>query len=126
MPAIEDVIQEGIGRIQAAYQGVGDEVEKLQKQLANRRKSLEKELAKRRKTLEKDARKRVDGLLKEIRNNEWVKRAEDLREDASKQIEEGLESVLGTLQIASRNEVRRIDRKISQLHRKLKELEKAA
>jgi polyhydroxyalkanoate synthesis regulator phasin len=52
------------------------------------------------------------------------KRIESWRKDATKQYESGVEAFLSALQIASKSDVQRIDRKISQLNRKLREMDR--
>ena len=64
-------------------------------------------------------------IEKELQKNTLVKRAEELRDQASRQVESVVDSLLNALQIASKTDVQRIDRKISQLNRKLKEMERA-
>jgi polyhydroxyalkanoate synthesis regulator phasin len=53
-----------------------------------------------------------------------VKRAESIRRDAESLIEEQVESLLGLLRLASVSEVTRLERKVDQLSRRLRELEK--
>ena len=52
-----------------------------------------------------------------------MKRAETLGKDVQSQIESGLESVLSIFQIASKADIRRVDRKLNRISKKLKELE---
>ncbi len=106
-------VEDSIDRVQSAVHSVEDEFERLQKQFGKRRKQFERE-----------AQKRVKQIRTEIRKQPLVKRAESLRGDARKQIETGVETILATLQIASRGEVQRLDRKLGQINRKLSQLEK--
>ena len=55
-----------------------------------------------------------------------MKRAEELRKDAETRIEGQLENLFGLLRIASATEVSRLERKVDQLNRKLRELEKSS
>ena len=103
----------GVDRFQAAFQSIDEEVQRLQKQFRSRRK-----------TLEKRTQKQLDRFFGELRKNSLVKRADALRADAAKRIENGVGSVLGILQIASKSDVDRVDRRLSQLNRKLREIEK--
>jgi chromosome segregation ATPase len=126
------IVQDGIDRFRDAFGSLEDEVERVQRQLRARRRKLEKQLNANRKDLEKrldsgrkDLEKRAKKLQKEVRKNPAVKRLEELRKDAEKRYADGVESVLKALQIASKSDVQRIDRKISQLNKKLKEMEKA-
>ena len=45
-----------------------------------------------------------------------------MRKDAVKQIEQGVSDVLSALQIASRSDLQRVDRKISALSKQVKEM----
>ena len=104
----------GVDRFQAAFQSIDEEVQRLQKQFRSRRK-----------TLEKRTQKQLDRFFGELRQNSLVKRADALRADAAKRIENGVGSVLGIFQIASKSDLDRIERRLSQLNRKLREIEKA-
>jgi hypothetical protein len=116
-------VQEGVDRVNATFRSIDEEFERVQKRLQARRKSIEKQLASSRRDLEKRTRKQVKKLRGEMRKNPLVKRAQTLREDAAKQFESSVESVLGAFQIASKSDLTRIDRRLSSLNRKLKELE---
>lgn len=94
------------------------QVKRLQAEL--RKSPLVKRAEEQRKALERRARK----LGTELRNSTAVKRAEELRKDASTRIESQIESLFGLLRIASASEVSRLERKVDQLNRKLRELEK--
>ncbi len=135
------IVQDGIDRFRDAFENLEDEFGRVQKQIRVRRRKLEKQLTANRKDLEKrissgrkdfekrvqsgrkDFEKRTKKIRTELRKNSTFKRLDDLRKDATKRYEEGVETVLGTLQIASKGDVQRIDRKISQLSKKLKEME---
>ncbi len=123
-------VQEGVDRIEEAYRSIDKRVQRLQKDLQARRKSIEKQVTSgrksverqikvRRSTIEKNTRKQV----KELRKNTLVKRALGLREDTTKQIEDGVGTVLGFFNIATKNDLSRIDRKLGTINRKLKGLE---
>ena len=126
------IVQDGIDRFRDAFGSLEDEFERVQKQLRGGRRKLEKQLDTNRKDIEKridsgrkDIEKRAKKLGAEVRKNPNFKRLDSLRKDAEKRYEEGVETFLKVLQIASKSDVRRIDRKISQLTKKLKEMEKA-
>jgi hypothetical protein len=127
-----NIVQDGIDRFRDAFGSLEDEMERVQRQLRARRRKLEKQLNANRKDLEKridsgrkGLEKRAKKIQAEVRKNPAVKRFESIRKDAEKRLEAGAETVLSALQIASKSDVQRIDRKISQLNRKLKEMEKA-
>ena len=104
-------IDEGIDRVQEAWGSLEDEFGKLQKSFQKRRKDFEKETEKQVKKFEKSpVGKRITGF----------------RDDAQKQIGSNFESMIGLLPVASRADLKRLERKVSQLGRKLTALEKAA
>ena len=72
----------------------------------------------------RDFDKRARKVRADIRRSSTMKQIERWRKDATKQLEQGVDSILGALNIASKSDVQRIDRKISQLNRKMKEIER--
>ena len=78
--------------------------------------SIRKEVRKLQKRVEKQTRT----PLRRLRGNGLVKRTQNLGSDARKQIAGGVETVLGYLQIASKGDLQRIDRKLKQIDRKLR------
>jgi DNA anti-recombination protein RmuC len=119
------IVQESVDRVREAFGSIEDEAQRVQKrvqkQLKARRKDLEKQLSSSRKDFEKRTRR----LRTELRKNRAFKRLESLRKDVTRQFEDGVESVLGSFSIASKTDVRRIDRKLNQLNKKLKEMERS-
>jgi len=104
--------QEGVDRFRDAVGSIEYEFERVQKDLRTRRRSLEKQFGRRAKRLSKD-----------LRKNPALKQVETLRKRATVQIEQSVDGVLSLLQIASKHDVQRIDRKLSQLNRRLRELD---
>ena len=119
------VVQEGVDQIRQAVRRADREFKKIQKQVESRRRRLAKEVTTRRRTIEKRAQRELERLQKQIERQPLVKRAEALRADAQERIGKSVSTILGALPIATRSEVERIDRKVSALGRKLKEIEKA-
>ena len=117
--AQQSLVQDGFDRFNAAVESLDKERHRVQKQLQARRKSLEKQLATSRKNLEQRTRKQVS----QLRKTPLAKRAESARTDLVKQVEQGFERLLGALQIASRGDMERVERKLNQINRKLKDLE---
>jgi hypothetical protein len=117
------LVQEGVDRFREAFDSL--ELERVQKQLAQRRKRLEKQIASGRRQWEKRTRKQVKRLRTEIRKNSLVKRLQSIQKDATSQVESGFDQVLSALRIASKRDVDRIDRRLGQIQRKLKDLEQA-
>jgi deoxyadenosine/deoxycytidine kinase len=116
-------VQDGADRVREAVDSIDSEFQKVQKRVQARRKSLEKRLSAQRKDIEKRARKEVKRLQTEFQKNPVVKRAQSIADDASRQVEQGVERFLGTFQIASKSDVKRLDRKLNQIGKKLKDLE---
>ncbi len=78
--------------------------------------SIRKEARKLQKRVEKQTRK----PLRQLRRNVLVKRTQDLGSEARDQIAGGVETVLGYLQIASKGDLQRIERKLNRIERKLR------
>ena len=81
--------------------------------------SIRKEVRKLQKRVEKQTRT----PLRRLRGNVLVKRTQNLGSDARKQIAGGVETVLGHLQIASKSDLERIERKLKQIDLKLQGVE---
>lgn len=122
--AEQSFVETGVERVRFAVRSAERRIQRVRKQIDARRKSLEKELGSRRRKLEQRTQKEVARLVARAQHLPLVKRAAALREDASRQLDAGVETVLGVFQIASRGEVERLDRKLSQISRKLREIEK--
>lgn len=106
-----NIIDDGIDRLQEAWGSLEDEFGKLQKSFQKRRKDFEKQTEKQ---------------VKKFEKSPVGKRITSFREDAQKQIGSNVESVVGMLPLASQADLKRLDRKVSKLSRKLTALEKAA
>jgi archaellum component FlaC len=106
-------IEEGIDRIENAFRSIERDFRRLQKRADRRRRQFERQ-----------AEKRVKQIQTDIRNNRVVKRAEDLRSDAVKAVEDQVDALLSGLRIASQAEVHKLERKVAQLNKKVRELEK--
>jgi hypothetical protein len=107
-------IQDGIDRVESAFENLEKEYKRLSKRAEKRRKEFEKQTE-----------ARVRRFQRDLRNNAVVKRVQTLRDDARKAAQDGVEQMLGSLSIATRSEVRRLDRKVAQLNKKIRELEKS-
>jgi hypothetical protein len=117
-------VNESVDRVTSVFRSLDGELRRVQKQLQSRRKSFEKQLASGRRDIEKQTRKQLKRLQGELRKSPLIKRAQTLRGEATSQIDSAVERVLGALQIATKNDLDRIDRKLSVLTRKLKELDR--
>ncbi len=110
-------------RINEAVRFFDDEFQRIQKELSARRKSLGKEFATKRKIVEKRTRKELKRIQSELKKNPIVKRAGAVRKDVTKQVETRVDALLGLMQVASKSDVQRIDKKLTLLNRRLKAIE---
>jgi GTP:adenosylcobinamide-phosphate guanylyltransferase len=121
-------VQEGVDRLREAVSSIEVDIERMQdrmqKEFKTRRKSIEKQVASNRKNFEKKTQKQVKRLRNELRKNTYVKRAQGIVDDATKQFDQGVDNVLEVLHVASKRDLSRIDRKLNQINRKLRDLEK--
>ncbi len=124
------LMDEGRERIEAARERIDSEFDKARKDLNRRRKRLEKQLNKNRKSFEKEFaknrksfEKQAKQLRKDFEKNSVVKQLNRWRNDAEEQLETAAERLLGSLQIATRGDVKKLDRKLAKLSKQLRELE---
>jgi len=122
-------VQERVDRLRQAVSSIEGDIERMQgrvqKEIKARRKSIEKQVASGRKNFEKKTQKQVKRLRNELRKNSYFKRAQSVVDDATKQFEQGVDNLLEVLNIASKRDLGRIDRKLNQISKKLRDLEKA-
>jgi len=137
----QNLLEEGRERFEGALENMGRDWKRLQKRADQGRKQIEQRAQRQVKRLQSELRKsplvkraeeqrkllerRARKLSSELRNSSAVKRAESLRKNAETRIEGQLESLFGVLRIASISEISRLERKVDQLNRKLRELEKS-
>jgi F0F1-type ATP synthase membrane subunit b/b' len=119
------LVQDGVDRINEAYESIEEEVRRVQKQLNSRRQKIEKQFSKSRKDAERQTRKEVKRIRSEFMKNPVVKRLEGIRKDVNKQVESAVDNLLGSMQIASKADLSRLDRKLNTINRRLKGIEKA-
>ena len=111
-------VQESVDRLREAVSTIEVDIERMQDR-------VQQEFKTRRKDFEKKTQKQVKRLRNELRKNTYVKRAQGVVDDATKQFEQGVDNVLEVLHVASKRDLSRIDRKLNQINRKLRDLEKA-
>lgn len=142
MARSQGLVEESRERLEGALKDMGRDWKRLQKRADQGRKQIEQRAQREVKRLQTELRKnplvkraeeqrkllerRARKLGSELRNSTAVKRAEELRKDAESRIETQLESLFGLLRIASTSEVHRLERKVDQLNRKLRDLEKGS
>jgi len=126
MAEAQSLVDQGVDRVQDALKSADKGFQKIQRRVKTRRRSIERRIEAQRKNFEKNAQKQMKNAQKQIdaiRKNDLVKRVEALGNDVQEQLESGLETVLGVLQIASKADIERVDRKLNRISKKLKELE---
>ena len=107
------LVQEGVDRLNDAFHSIDNEFQRVQKELTTRRRSVEKR-----------TRKELNRFQSELKKSPIVKRAKTLQKDLTKEVEAGMDSLLGLIRVASKADVERIDKKLATLNRHLKEIEK--
>ena len=118
-------VEEGVERVQAAYQSMEDELQKIQRQLQERSNEFSEK-----------AEQRMKSFGEELRKYSVVRKAESLRDDVSKEIEKqgrwiekrvekSVDSVLDALRLAPRSEIERLDKKLNRISRRLAALDKS-
>jgi len=112
------IVQDSVDRVREAVSSLESDFEKVQKR-------AEKKFRAQRKSLEKRTEKQVKRLRTEIKKNPYIKRARNVVDDATKQFEKNVDSLLEVLNVASQRDLRRVDRKLNQISKKLRELEKS-
>jgi hypothetical protein len=117
-------VNDSVERVTSVFRSLDGELRRVQKQLQSRRRTFERQLASGRKDIERQTRKQVKRLQSELRKSPLLKRAQTLRSEATSQIDGVVDRVLGALQIATKNDLDRIDRKLTVLTRKLKDLDR--
>jgi DNA anti-recombination protein RmuC len=119
------LVQEGVDRLSDAFQSLDHEFQRVQEQLNSRRKTIEKTISTTRKSVEKRTRTELSRFQSEVKKHPLLKRADSLVNEATNQLESGASSLLRLLQVPSRSDIARIDRRLSALSRRVKEIEKA-
>ena len=129
MPETTNIFQDGVERVREAADSIRPQLQRVQRELRVRRKKIEKrfetgrkDIEKRLETQRKQFEKRTQKLRTELEKYPAVKRLETIRKDATKQFEQGVSTVLNRLQIASKSDLDRIDRKISLINKQMKEM----
>jgi len=119
-------VQDSVDRVREAVSSIESDFDKVQKRAEKRIRAQRKRLEAQRKSFEKKTEKQVKRMRTEFNKNPYVKRAQSVVDDASKQLEKNLDSLLETLNLASQRDIRRVDRKLNQINKKLREIEKSS
>ena len=104
-----------------------EQIERISSELEKWNDDIQARSSKFRKQSQKRIDKRVKQLQAELRKVPAVKRAEELRHDLGKRMEKrvdaGVDGFYSSLKIARLDEVKKLERKIAQLNKKLRDLE---
>lgn len=118
-------IQEGVDRVQSALKTLDKEYRRIQKEADARLRRVERRAERQIKRLQAGIRRSPLAKPLAKRAEDVRRRVEEARSEAQSMFEGRVEAVLGTLKIATRTEIEKLDRKVALLHRKLQELEGA-
>lgn len=103
-------------------------IEKISAELEKWNDELQTRSEKFRTASQKRIEKRVKQVQKELRKVPAIKRAEELRQELGERVEknfgEGVDRVYTSLKLARLDEVKKLERKVAQLNKKLQTLEK--
>lgn len=108
-PATANIFEEGLEQLRTAVERVDGEFRRFQKRAERSGERLRRDLRKRGRARWREAQKQIEKLQRE----------------ASQRFEQGLERTLAILPIASKRDLARVDRKLNQVRRKLRDLEKS-
>jgi len=125
-------VRGGFDRVSTAFERLPDELQRVQREIQKRRRGLERQLAgsrrgleKRTREIERRTRRQVQRVRSGLTRLPLARRIDQLRSEAERVAVRGVDLVLGALQIASKQDLERIDRKLGQVSRKLKEMERS-
>lgn len=108
------LVREGVDRLSDAFHSIDDEFQRTQKRISITRRKVERR-----------TKKELRRFKLEAKKSPLVKRADSFASDATKQLEQGIDSVLKILNLPTRSDIKRIDKRLSALSRRLKDIEKA-
>ena len=154
MASQTNVIEESLERLQQTFSAMGEELDSFQARLAERQQAVMEDTRKRFEGLREEvrlsnlaqraeqfqqqveeelranpyvvrAREAREAIERDLSENEWVQRGQALRREAGKQLDQRIDGVLGNFEIARAADVKKLERKVNQLNKKLKALEKS-
>lgn len=110
-----NIIEESFENVQERFRSAGQELQKLQKRADKNRKDFSNR-----------AQRRAEKLQKRLMKVPAIKAADEFRIDMLKQIETQVDEFMSRMPIATMSEVKKLERKVNGLTRKVRALEKAA
>lgn len=108
------MLEERFEQVQTRFRNAGKELQKFQKRADKNRRDFEGR-----------ARKRAEKTQQQLLEIPAIKAADEFRIDMQKQIETSVDELLSRMPIASNNDVKKLERKVNALTRKVRALEKA-
>lgn len=129
MAQVTNIFEEGAERFESTVRSLEKDWKRIQKRAEQRRREFEKRAEKQVKRLRGELRrsplvKRVERMGGDVRKSDAFKWAESMRRNAQSTLQGQVDGLLAAFRIAPQSEVHRLERKVSQLNRKLNELEK--
>ena len=113
MQARANIIEESFERVQDRFRSAGDELQKLQDRATKNRRAFTKR-----------TQKRTEKVQKQLLEIPAIKAADTFRVEVFKQIEANMEEFLSRMPVASNSDVKKLERKINALTKKVRALEK--
>ena len=101
-----NTLEDTLDEIQTRFRNAGQELQKMQKRAEKNRRDFQKRTE-----------KRIQQAQKDFRKLSVVKAAEEFGTDVRKQIESNVDGVMSRMPIASNNEVKKLERKVTALTR---------
>lgn len=113
MEARANLFEDGMDRVQAGIRNAGEELHRLQERADENRRDFSER-----------AQARAEKVQKQLLEIPAIKAADDYRIEVLKQIENNLDEFLARLPVASSNDVKKLEKKVNSLTRKVRSLEK--
>jgi hypothetical protein len=114
MEARANLFEDGFERVQARFRTAGEELQKLQERADENRRDLSDR-----------AQARAEKVQKQLLEIPAIKAADDYRMEVLKQIESNMDEFLNRLPVASSADIKKLEKKVNALTRKVRALEKA-
>jgi len=109
-----NIIEESFERVQDRFRDAGDELQKLQDRAAKNRRDFTKR-----------TQKRTQKVQKQLLKVPAIKAADEFRVEVFKQMEANMDEFLSRLPVASNADIKKLERKVNALTKKVRTLEKA-
>ena len=114
MQARANIIEESFERVQERFRSAGEELQKLQDRATENRREFSKR-----------TQERTEKVQKQLLKVPAIKAADDFRVEVFKQMEANMDEFLSRLPVASNTDIKKLERKVSTLTKKVRALEKS-